>query len=65
MIAPLLLLAYPLSYGPAVKLYYSKFFPFAARTIIEAAYYPLIFLMGKSEPFEQVMDWYIRLWFGK
>ncbi|HSU55620.1 MAG TPA: hypothetical protein VLT36_16310 [Candidatus Dormibacteraeota bacterium] len=53
-----LLLAYPLSTGPAAKYYENKGAPKAVRTF----YAPLVFLYERNESAHRALDWYARLW---
>jgi len=53
----LLLVAYPLSLGPAVKLL--KSYP-AIRPLVEAAYAPLVFLADRWSLLYDFLSWYIK-----
>jgi len=54
----LLLVAYPLSIGPAARLHRST--P-AARPAIETFYKPLELLIRSSPPIEKAFEWYVTV----
>jgi hypothetical protein len=61
-----LVLAYPLSLGPAIWLYHHKFVPNWARMPIQVVYSPLEWLAHRGPgPVRDSLNWYVELWIGK
>lgn len=63
IVVPLLLIVYPLSMGPASRLYYSDSISREGRDVLLIVYKPLRIACGESEFIARAMDWYTRLWF--
>lgn len=53
-----LLLAYPLSMGPALRCFRTHGVPVAARVL----YAPIIFAYEHNDKLRQAFDWYVSLW---
>jgi hypothetical protein len=53
------LVAYPLSLGPATWLFNNGWLP---GTAINWLYAPLAWIGEKSEPFGNALEWYVMLW---
>ncbi len=61
-----LVVAYPLSLGPAIWLYHHKFVPGWARTPIQYVYSPLEWLAHYGPaPIRNSLNWYVELWIAK
>jgi len=58
----LMLIAYPLSVGPAAWLVSREMLPEPLVDALEVVYSPLRLLAGNSESFESAYYWYIILW---
>jgi hypothetical protein len=60
------MLAYPLSLGPAVWLYHHKYVPNWARMPIQVFYSPLEWLAHHGPgPVRDSFNWYVELWVAK
>lgn len=53
---------YIFSYGPVMWLVYHKWLPFTAW--IRIVYYPLHWMVGKSDAFRALFVWYVQWWGG-
>jgi len=61
-----MMLAYPLSLGPAIWLYQHNFVPGWARTAIPYIYSPLEWLAHHGPgPVRDFFNWYVELWMAK
>jgi hypothetical protein len=58
----LVLLGYPLSYGPAMHLAVTSDDVDASIERLDAVYWPILWCYGRNESVADVLDWYINLW---
>jgi hypothetical protein len=58
----LVLLGYPLSYGPAYRLHFYSRDPKAHVRIVGTVYAPIGWLCTRSKPARAVTIWYLGLW---
>jgi|SRR5579872_5655402 len=63
VLALVVVVAYPLSYGPALWLQdMPGWLGYVTGTSNQVIYKPLNWLVGTSETLSAIFDWYVRLW---